>query len=348
MKRATFIVTILMAFAIFTSACAPATVTTSPALPTEAPLATAAEPTAAASATVVAATTVAAEPTADTTGSGPITVKDIEGKDFTLDQAAQRVISLAPSNTEILFAIGAGKQVVARDDFSNYPEETKDIPSAGGNMGKYSLEEITRLQPDLVLASPLTPADAIKSLKDITPNVFVVDNPKDLDGMYANLTTIAALTGHTAEAETLVSDLKARVQVIQEKTAGITEKPKVFYELDATEPAKPWTSGPGTFIDKLIVMAGGQNIGSILTGDFAQISQEELIVQNPDIILLGDALYGGIKPEQVAARPGWDAIQAVKDQRVFEFNDDLVSRPGPRMVQGLEELLKIIHPELFQ
>ncbi len=258
------------------------------------------------------------------------------------------MISLAPSNTEILFAIGAGKQVVARDDFSNYPEETKDIPSAGGNMGKYSLEEITRLQPDLVLASPLTPADAIKSLKDITPNVFVVDNPKDLDGMYANLTTIAALTGHTAEAETLVSDLKARVQVIQEKTAGITEKPKVFYELDATEPAKPWTSGPGTFIDKLIVMAGGQNIGSILTGDFAQMSQEELIVQNPEIILLGDALYGGIKPEQVAARPGWDAIQAVKDQRVFEFNDDLVSRPGPRMVQGLEELLKIIHPELFQ
>jgi iron complex transport system substrate-binding protein len=126
------------------------------------------------------------------------------------------------------------------------------------------------------------------------------------------------------------------------------QKPKVFYELDATDPAKPWTAGPGTFIDLLIGLAGGQNIGASLSGDWAQISQEALIVQNPDIILLGDALYGGITPESVAARPGWSGISAVSAKRVLTINDDLVSRPGPRMIDGLEALAKSIHPELFK
>jgi len=185
-------------------------------------------------------------------------------------------------------------------------------------------------------------------MQAITPNVFVVPNPTDLEGLYTNLLNIGKLTGRTSEAEGLVSDLRARATAVTDKLAGVTEKPTVFYELDATDPAKPWTAGPGTFIDLLIGLAGGQNIGAALTGEWAQISQEELIVQNPDIILLGDALYGGITPESVAARPGWDVIAAVKNNRVEAFNDDLVSRPGPRMIDGLEALAKAIHPDLFK
>ncbi len=281
-------------------------------------------------------------------GAGPVVVKDGEGQDFRLEKAAQRVISLAPSNTEILYAIGAGKQVIAREDFSNYPEEVKSLPSVGGNTGKYNLEEIAKLQPDLILASPLTATDVVQSLKAITPNVFVVPNPKDMDGLYTNLKTVGTLTDHLAEAEKLAGQLSERVKAVREKIAPLSNAPKVYYELDATDPTKPWTAGPGTFIDLLIGMAGGHNIGSSLQGEWAQISQEELIVQNPDIILLGDSLYGGIKPESVAARPGWKDINAVKNSRVLEFNDDLVSRPGPRLVQGLEELAKILHPEAFQ
>ena len=215
-------------------------------------------------------------------------------------------------------------------------------------MGKLNLEEIARLQPDLILASPLTADEALQSLKTITPNVFVVPNPKSFDELFTNLKNIGALTGRTAEAETLVSDLSARVKAVEEKVAQAAAKPKVFYELDATEPAKPWTAGPGTFIDLIIATAGGQNLGAGLQGEWAQISQEELIVQSPDYILLGDATYGGVKPADVAARPGWEAIAAVKNNQVFEFNDDLVSRPGPRMVQGLEEMAKIFHPDLFK
>lgn len=290
-----------------------------------------------------ATATPAAAPTSE-----PIVLTDALGNEIRLSAPAQRIISLAPSNTELLFAVGAGKQIVARDDFSNYPEEAGSLPSIGGSTGKLNLEEIAKLQPDLVLGSPLTAADVVESLKTITPNVFIVPNPTELDGLYTNLATVATLTGKTAETEKLVTDMRARAKTVQDKIAGAAAKPLVFYELDATDPAKPWTAGSGTFIDMLISLAGGQNLGGSLQGEYAQISQEELIVQNPEIIILGDSLYGGITPESVAARPGWESIAAVKNGKTLIFNDDLVSRPGPRMIDGLEELAKIIHPELFQ
>ncbi len=279
--------------------------------------------------------------------AGPIVVRDGAGQEFRLEKAAQRIISLAPSNTEVLFAVGAGKQVVGREDFSNYPEEAKSLPSVGGSMGKYSLEEIAKLRPDLILASPLTAAEVLQSLKTITPSVFVLPNPKDMEGLFTNLTAVGTLTGHKTEADKLVSELRARVNEVQKKSAPLSYAPKVFYELDATEPSKPYTAGPGSFVDMLIGMAGGHNIGKSLQGEWAQISQEALIVENPEIIVLGDSPYD-ITPESVAARPGWEQIDAVKNGRVLAFNDDLVSRPGPRMVQGLEELAKILHPEVFK
>lgn len=277
-----------------------------------------------------------------------LVLKDALGNELKLDQPAQKIISLAPSNTEILFALGAGPQVIARDDFSNFPAEVEKLPSVGGSMTKYNLEEIARLQPDLLLVSPLTSAEQVKSLQEVVTKVYVLPNPTSLDELYANLATVGQLTGRQNEAAALVASLKTRAQAVLDKVATVSDKPKVFYELDATDPAKPWTAGPGTFIDMLITLAGGQNIGASLSGEWAQISQEELIVQNPDVIILGDWLYGGITPEQVAARPGWGDIQAVKLNQVYEFNDDLVSRPGHRMIDGLEELAKAIHPDLFK
>lgn len=286
--------------------------------------------------------------TATPTAAAVPAAKDANGDTITLEKPAERIISLAPSNSELLFAIGAGKQVIAREDFTNFPEEAKSLPSVGGNMSKYNLEQIASLQPDLILASPLTPPDQIKAMKDISAHVFVVANPTSFDELYTNIRAVGALTGHAAEASALTKDMSARVATVLEKVASAKDKPKVFYELDATDPAKPWTSGPSTFVDMLIGMAGGQNIGAKLTGEWAQISQEDLLVEDPNIILLGDSLYGGVTPEQVMARPGWAGLAAVKNNQVKIFNDDLVSRPGPRMVQGLEELAKLLHPDLFQ
>jgi iron complex transport system substrate-binding protein len=274
----------------------------------------------------------------------PIQLKDGLGRQVSLAGPAQKIISLAPSNTEILFAIGASKQLIGRDDFSDFPAEAKSIASVGG-VQAYNYESIAKLQPDLVIAAGINSQEQVKSLENLKIPVYYLANPTNMDGLYANLNTVGLLSGHVKEAADLVASLQKRVQAVESTVSKASTTPKVFYELDGTDPSKPWTAGPGTFVDLLIKKAGGVNVGNALTSDWAQISQEALIVANPDIIILGDASYG-LTIDQVKARPGWDGIQAVKTGKVLLFDDNQVSRPGPRMVDGLESLAKIIHPEL--
>jgi len=287
----------------------------------------------------------AAAPTQQTAAG--ITLQDGLGRTVNLKQPAARIISMAPSNTEILFAIGAGSQLVGRDSYSDFPKEAKDVQDIGGPSFGSSKEMITKLQPDLILAAEISSPDQITEFENLGMTVFYLKNPKDISGLYTNLEIVAQLTGRSAEADDLIQSLKTRVAAVDETVAKSTDKPKVFYEVDGSDPAKPWTTGPGSFMDTMIKQAGGLNAGAKLPIEWAQISQEELIVQNPDIVLLGDAKYG-MTAEVVKQRAGWDSIKAVKDGRVIVFDDDLVSRPGPRLVDGLEALARAIHPELFQ
>lgn len=296
---------------------------------------------------ILAALLLSACGAASTPTAAPITLTDGLGRTVTLAAPAQKIVSLAPSNTEILFAIGAGAQVIGRDEFSDYPAEAKALPSVGGSMGAYSLETIASLKPDLVLAAQINTPEQVKSLEDLGLTVYYLSNPKDLDGMYANLQIVAQLAGRDKEAADLVASLQQRVQAVTEKIAPLSSRLTVFYELDGSDPAKPWTAGSGTFISQLIALAGGFNVADSLQGDYAQFSQEELLVANPNVILLGDAAYG-MTPELVAARPGWSALAAVQENRIYGFDDNLVSRPGPRLVDGLEQIAKLLRPELFK
>lgn len=275
-----------------------------------------------------------------------ITLTDGLGRSVSLAEPAARVVSLAPSATEILFAVGAGEQVIGRDSFSNYPEAAANIQDVGGSMGDYSFEVIASLNPDLVLATEINTPEQVKALEDLGLTVYYIKNPVQLDGLFPILETIGQLTGREAEASALVKDLTARVAAVTETVAKAQTTPLVFYELDGSDPAKPWTSGPDTFMDQLIKMAGGINVGAVMQDAWAQISLEELLVQNPDLILLGDAAYG-VTAEQVAARSGWQTLSAVQNNAIYPFNDDTASRPGPRMVDALEELAKLLHPELY-
>jgi iron complex transport system substrate-binding protein len=284
---------------------------------------------------------------AGNTGANPIMLSDGLGRSVSLAAPAQKIVSMAPSNTEILFAIGAGAQVIGRDEFSDYPAEAKALPSVGGSMGTYSIETIASLKPDLVLAAEINTPEQVKALEDVGLTVYYLANPKDLDGMYANLKTVGQLAGRESEADALVLSLQKRVQAVEDKLAPISSIFTVFYEMDGSDPAKPWTAGQGSYLSQLVKMALGSNVGDSMTGDYVQMSQEALLVQNPSIILLGDAAYG-VTPQQVAARPGWGALQAVKDNRIYAFDDNLVSRPGPRLVDGLEALAKVLRPELFK
>lgn len=275
--------------------------------------------------------------------SSPVSYTDGLGRTVTLDKTPQRIISLAASNTEVLFAVGAKEQVVGRDEFSNYPVEVENLPSVGGSMGNYSMEQIIALEPDLLLAAEINTPEQIKSFEELDLPVYYLANPKDLDGLYANLLTIGKITGNEKTASELVASLKERVAKVQKMEQPANPIP-VFYELDGSDPTKPWTPGKGTYLDLLLTMAGGENIGSIAGDGWLQISQEALIAANPQVILLGDAAYG-ITPEMVAERSGWDQISAIKDGRVLPFDDNLVSRPGPRLVDGLEQLANILRQQ---
>lgn len=294
---------------------------------------------------LLALTLAACAPAVAEKEAAGMTLTDGLGREVALEAPAQRVVSLAPSNTEILFALGAGDKVVGRDEFSDYPEEAKALPSVGGSMGEYSVEAIVALEPDLVLAAGINNPELVKQLEDLGITVYYLANPTTLEEMYVNLEIVAQLTGE--DPTKLTDSLKARVAAVDEKIAPLSSRPSVFYEIDATDPSKPYTYGPGTFGDLLISRAGGFNIASQVTDPYPQLSLEQIVTDNPSIIILGDSMWG-VTPESVAARPGWESVAAVQNGQVFAFDDNLVSRPGPRLVDGLEQLAKLLHPGLFE
>jgi iron complex transport system substrate-binding protein len=276
-----------------------------------------------------------------------MTFTDDLGHTIELAGYPQSIVSISASTTEILFAIGAGEQVVGRDEYSTYPEAALEVTSIGAMWEELPAEAILALEPDLVVAAQIISEDQVQALRDLGLNVYWQANPTTYDELFDNLRDFAQLTDHEAETETLIADLDARVKAVQEKVATISERPSVFYELDATDPSNPWTAGSGTFIDYIISQAGGINAASALEGDYAQISSEQLIAVNPDVILLADAPYG-TTAESVAARPGWNVITAVKEGALYPIDPNMMSVPGPRLVDALEETAKLLHPELFK
>ncbi|MEW5828013.1 MAG: helical backbone metal receptor [Chloroflexota bacterium] len=322
---------VFLAGSLLLGACAPAaTPTEAPPSPEPAPVEPSPTP----------------EPTQEPTPEVMAFVDDL-GVTLEFADYPQRIVSISASTTEILFAIGAGDQVVGRDDFSLFPEEALSVTSVGALWGELPTEAILALEPDLVVAAQIINEDQVQALRDLGLNVYWQANPTTYEELWDNLRDFGQLTGHQDETETLIAGLEARVKTVLEKIAPLSYHPSVFYELDATDPASPWTTGSGTFIDYIISMAGGTNAASALQGDYAQISTEELIAVNPDVILLADALYG-VTPESVAARPGWEAITAVVNGAIYPIDPNMMSVPGPRLVDALETTAKLLHPEVFE
>lgn len=324
MIRKIFVLTLLIALL---TACVPATQTTPVVEPavTEVP---------------------ATEASTETVTGGPMTLTDGLGREVTLAAPAQRIVTLAPSLTEFVFAVGAGEQLVGRDELSDFPAEAADIVSIGSAYGGLNTEVVLALEPDLVLAAEINTPEQVNELEGLGLTVYYLANVLTYEDLYGHVQLFGKITGHEEEAATLADSLKMRVEAVNSAVANVTEKPTVFYEIDGSDPSKPWTTGPGTFMDTMISMAGGENIGGVLSDPFVQISAEEIVAQDPDIILLGDTLYG-VTIESIAERTGWANLTAVKEGKIFAFDDNLASRPGPRMVDGLEQLVKVLHPDLM-
>jgi len=322
---------LMMIVMLLLAACAPAA-SPSPAPPQ--PMATLAPPTEA--------------PTAvPTPAAFPVTLTDSRGRAVTINAQPQRIVSLAPSNTEILFALGVGSQVVGADPYSDYPPEVKASAKVVVTYPNVNTEAIVALEPDLVLAAGITNPDDVAALEKLGLTVYAVGVPADMEGVFAGITAIGQVTGKSDQAEKIVAGLRARLDALSAKVAQAQPKPKVFYEIDDTDPTKPWTAGPGSFTDALITLAGGQSIGASGKSQYFQMSLEEIVNQDPDVIIFSHGGYSGRTKEEVLARKGWESIKAVKNGAVFSIDANLVDRPGPRILDGLETLAKMIHPELF-
>lgn len=274
----------------------------------------------------------------------PVTFTDAAGKEITIEEKPENIVSLVPSNTEILYALGATAVGVSEND--NYPEEVLDVEKVAGM--ELDVEKIVSLDPDLVLAHGMVAnmwESGLQQLEDSDITVVVIHNATGFDETYDTIAMIGQAVGANEEAEQLIEEMKSSLESIKEKASEISDDDKktVFIELGPAPDL--FTSGKGTYMDEMLEVINAENVVTE-ENDWIQISEEQVLELNPDAIVL---TYNFIEnaPEEVYAREAWQDITAVKEKQVYEVNEDLVSRQGPRVVEGVEELAKAIYPEVF-
>jgi iron complex transport system substrate-binding protein len=289
---------------------------------------------------------VSAATACTTAPSTPNTITDDAGREVQLKNVPQRIVSHVPSITETLFALGLGDKIVGDSEYCDYPEAAKTKPKIGGYFTP-NIEAIVALNPDLVLTDGYVP-ELITKLDALGIPLAVID-PKDINGILRDIELLGNITGSQKEATELTSDMKQRIDAVFKKVVPLCYSPGVFYVFDATDTTKPWTAGPGSFVDALISLAGGENIAAISSDPWIQFNMEELVDADPEILLVDSHMGTAvISPEELKKLPGWQNLTAVKENRIYTVDGDLVNRSGPRIVQGLEDIAKILHPELFQ
>lgn len=304
----------------------------------------------------------------------PITVIDDHHNRIHIASRPQHIVTLFPGETEILFALGLEKRVVGDASFEgaenihrsfrasewpspwgrDYPTRSLKLPHiSGGCCGTpYNIEAIVGLHADLVIG-PFSQADAqtYQKMRDLGIKVIILD-PSTINGVLHDISLVGKATGTEKQAATVTGSMKKTLSAVEKHLRKIS-RPRVYYEIDATNPTQPYTAGRGTFIDQGIKLAGGKNVADSATclGPatlcYPQFSLESLVKLNPQVIVLGDAQYG-TTPAQVRARAGWSTISAVKSGKIYRFDDDLISRAGPRIMIGIDRLAHLFHPRLVR
>ncbi len=268
-------------------------------------------------------------------------VVDDYGRTVNLAGVPNRIVSVAPTPTELLFAVGAGDLVVGVDDYSDYPAEAAGLPKVG-NMSLL-VEVIVALEPDLIVCGDLVPETELGVL-EAQGIPYVVLATRTLDEVVSDVRLVGILTGHIEEANALADALADRIESVRERTrTDEVVKPRLYLEYSPY-----WTFGPGSFGDDLISSAGGINIARDTSSEYPMVSSELMLAEDPEIIVYTvGPMWCTTVAEDFGQRPGWENITAIVENNIYSIDDNLISRYGPRVVDGLEELAAILHPDLF-
>lgn len=272
----------------------------------------------------------------------PLVLTDSFEREITIPKQPETIVSLAPSSTEILFALGLGDKLIGVTEVCDYPEEALAIEKMGGFQG-VDVEKIVAAKPDLIIADSLTTKEVVEQLTSLGFPVLAI-RAANIEEMLGHIELIGKAANVGTAADELTASLRGRLAEVSEriKDVGDNDRPLVFYEVwhDAL-----MSTGPNTFIHDAIVAAGGRNATADATTDWPEIDLEVLINKNPEVVLLG---HEGQEPADVKARANWQTITAVINDRIYAINPDLFSRPGPRLIDAVEEIAKLLHPDLFE
>lgn len=270
------------------------------------------------------------------TAAFPVTVTDDAGRSVTIEAEPERIVSLAPANTEIVAALGAIDRLVGVTTFCDYPPEVAEIEKVGDFVGP-NLEAIAALDPDLVLVTTGVQAEVIAQLEALGAAVVAVD-PQTIDALYTSIGTVGTAIGETAAADDMVSSMRIQIDAIGEEVESAPVR--CFLEI-AQDPL--FTVGSGTLLNDVIEHAGGENV--VTEEGYVAYSVEQLVAADPDVYL--STLGSMSAPSDITGRPGYENLSAVAGGRVYLLDDNLVSRPGPRIVEGVRQIAEVLHPDVF-
>jgi len=266
-------------------------------------------------------------------------------REVRFDATPKRIVSLMPAATELMFAIGAGPQLVGGTKNCNYPHEADALERVGGGtMESISREKIISLKPDLVLCKWDHHQPLMETLAKFNIPALAI-GPETLNELFAEATMLGDVTGHAAEAERLIVQMRLRLEGINRRVRLVppSKRRKVFYEV-WDDPLM--TAGPGSFIGEALRLAGMQNIFEDATGNYPKVSDEVVVARNPDVIFSPSTHASRVSLEKMLQRQGWGAVSAIKQKQVFIVDGDHISRCGPRLLDAIEEMIGLAYPEL--
>lgn len=291
----------------------------------------------------VAAAILAFPAFAEETGAEGITLTDMVGHEVTLDHPAEKVVALQPSDCEILYAIGAGDTLVGRGEYCDYPAEVTQIPAVQSGSDT-NIEQIIALEPDLVLMTDMSQTpDQVTQLENAGIAVFE-SNAADIEGVYTSIEMIGQLMGREDEAAGVIDGMKETFDTLSKEAEG-KEGGSVYFEVSPLEYGL-WTAGKNTFMDEAAKMIGLTNCFEDVDG-WGEISEEQVLERNPDYIVTITMYFGeGPTPEEeIAGRKGWDSVSAVKNGKILNLTGNELSRPSPRLAEGVQMLYDFVYGE---